>query len=60
MLPVGVGDAQSATGYTGFGPGEYRLRAQVTSPKPLAWSNWVEFRVLTPASKGTIQSGIRR
>lgn len=32
------------------GPGTYRLSAQVSLPRPTAWSNWVEF-VVTPPKK---------
>jgi hypothetical protein len=54
-LPVGVSQAQSATGYTGFGagappaflslPGRWRLNAQVTAPQASGPSPWVEFSV---------------
>ena len=54
-IPVGVAEAQSAAGYTGFGagappaflalPGSYRLNARVSSPKQSEPSAWVEFTV---------------
>lgn len=57
-LPIGAAQAESATGYTGFGagvppggittPGTWRLSAQVSSPKPSGWSDWVEFVVMAP------------
>jgi hypothetical protein len=57
-LPVGPAQATSAAGYTGFGAGTppccltvsgaYRLSAQVSSPKPSGWSEWVEFAVIEP------------
>ena len=57
-LPVGAAQAASAAGYTGFGagappggittPGAWRLSAQVSSPKPSGWSDWVEFGVMEP------------
>jgi hypothetical protein len=57
-LPVGAAQAESATDYTGFGagvppggitiPGAWRLSAQVSSPKPSGWSDWVEFVVRAP------------
>lgn len=57
-LPVGPAQASSATGFTGFGagappggittPGAWRLSAQVSSPKPSGWSEWVEFGVIEP------------
>ena len=59
-LPVGAAQAESATGYTGFGagappaflsiPGAWRLSAQVTTPQPSGWSDWVEFAVMAPPS----------
>lgn len=57
-LPVGPAQAESAAGYTGFGagvppggittPGAWRLSAQVSSPQPSGWSDWVEFVVMEP------------
>jgi hypothetical protein len=57
-LPVGAAQAQSPTGYTGFGagkppcflaiPGSYRLRAQIDSPRQSGWSDWVDFTVTPP------------
>ncbi len=57
-LPVGAAQAESPSGYTGFGsgappggltsPGSWRLRAQVSSPKLSGWSEWVEFVVMAP------------
>lgn len=54
-IPVGVAQAQSAAGYTGFGagappaflalPGTWRMNAQVSSPKQSGPSPWVEFTV---------------
>lgn len=59
-LPVGAAQAESATGYTGFGagappaflsiPGAWRLSAQVTTPQQSGWSDWVEFAVMAPPS----------
>lgn len=59
-LPVGAAQAESATGYTGFGagtppggittPGAWRLSAQVTAPQQSGWSDWVEFGVMAPPS----------
>jgi hypothetical protein len=56
-IPVGVAQAQSATGYTGFGagappaflalPGKWRLNAQISSPKASGPSAWVEFSVVS-------------
>ncbi|GKS57213.1 hypothetical protein YTPLAS18_07400 [Nitrospira sp.] len=57
-LPVGAPQAESATGYTGFGagtppggitsPGSWRLSAQMSSPSQTGWSGWVEFLVMAP------------
>jgi hypothetical protein len=57
-LPAVAAEAESATGYTGFGagkppccltmPGFYRLSAQVSSPKQSGWSDWIEFGVIEP------------
>ncbi|MBA5865954.1 MAG: hypothetical protein GDA67_04560 [Nitrospira sp. CR1.3] len=57
-LPVGAPQAESATGYTGFGagappsgvtsPGSWRLSAQMSSPTQTGWSDWVEFMVMAP------------
>lgn len=62
-IPVGAPQAESATGYTGFGagapptflssPGAWRLSAQMSSPTATNWSDWVEFMVMSP--KSTIQ-----
>lgn len=59
-LPVGASQAESATGYTGFGagapptflsvPGAWRLSAQVSSPTQTRWSEWVEFIVMAPVT----------
>lgn len=59
-LAVGAAQAESATGYTGFGagappaflsvPGAWRLSAQVTAPQQSGWSDWVEFGVMAPPS----------
>lgn len=56
-IPVGVIQAESATGYTGFGagappaylalPGKWRINAQVSSPKQSGPSPWVEFSVMS-------------
>lgn len=64
-LPVGAYDAESATGYTGFGagvppggfttPGLWRMSAQVFSPTQTGWSDWVEFVVMAPPSKTQAQ-----
>lgn len=64
-LPVGAYDAESATGYTGFGagmppggfttPGLWRMSAQVSSPTQTGWSDWVEFVVMAPPSKTQAQ-----
>ena len=60
---MGVADAQSVNGYTGFGaggngptkspalltaPGAWRLAAQVATPTQWAWSDWVEVTVTPP------------
>lgn len=57
-IPVGALQAESATGFTGFGaeatpkgtttPGAWRLSAQVSSPRQSGWSEWVEFVVMAP------------
>jgi len=57
-FPVGAPQAESATGYTGFGagappsgitsPGSWRLSAQMSSPTATGWSDWVEFVVMAP------------
>lgn len=67
-ISIGAAQAQSPTGYIGFGagapptflsaPGAWRLRVQVASPKPSAWSNWTEFTVLTPPSENSIEQGV--
>lgn len=59
-LPVGAPQAESATGYTGFGagappggitsPGSWRLSAQMSSPTTTRWSDWVEFVVMAPVT----------
>lgn len=64
-LPVGAAQAESATGYTGFGagappaflsvPGPWRLSAQVTAPQQSGWSDWVEFAVMAPATNKLLQ-----
>jgi hypothetical protein len=64
-LPVGAYDAESATGYTGFGagmppggfttPGSWRMSAQLSSPTQTGWSDWVEFVVMAPPSKAQAQ-----
>jgi len=69
-LPVGPAQATSAAGYTGFGagtppccltvPGAYRLSAQVSSPKPSGWSEWVEFGVIELPISDSIQLKPRR
>jgi hypothetical protein len=56
-IPVGVAQAQSAAGFTGFGagappaylalPGNWRINAQVSSPKQSGPSPWVEFSVMS-------------
>jgi hypothetical protein len=58
-LPASASEAESATGYTGFGahkpgtpanmqatPGAWRVSAQVTSPTPSKWSTPNEFTVV--------------
>ncbi|SLM49206.1 exported protein of unknown function [Nitrospira japonica] len=57
-LPVGAVQAESPTGFTGFGsgappggvstPGAWRLSAQMSSPTATRWSDWVEFAVTSP------------
>ena len=62
-IPVSAAEAQSATGYTGFGaggngaakspalltaPGYWRLNAQVSAPRQSNWSDWAEFTVTAP------------
>ena len=52
-IPVGAVEAQSATGYRGFGagappaflavPGAYRMNAQASYPNQSGVSEWVEF-----------------
>jgi hypothetical protein len=67
-IPVGIADATSPTGYTGWGApgngkspamiasrGTYRVSAQVLSPKPTGWSIPVEFSVT--AARKAIQPG---
>ena len=59
-FPVGAPQAESATGYTGFGagapptflsaPGAWRLSAQMSSPTQTGWSDWVEFVVMPPVT----------
>lgn len=59
-FPVGAPQAESATGYTGFGagapptflssPGAWRLSAQISSPTQTRWSEWVEFVVMPPVT----------
>jgi len=68
-FPIGPAEAQSPTGYQGFGaggnsptklpplltsPGLWRLQARILQPTPMVWSPWVEFVVLPPLNKGTI------
>jgi hypothetical protein len=65
-LPVGAAQAESATGYTGFGagapptflsaPGVWRLSAQVTAPQQSGWSDWVEFVVMAPVTNQALQA----
>jgi hypothetical protein len=61
-LPIGIGEATSPTGYTGWGapgngrdpsrmvslPGSYRISAQVSSPRQTLWSAPVPFAVTSP------------
>jgi hypothetical protein len=60
-LPLGVMEATSPSGYTGWGapgngkgpamiagPGTYRVSAQVSAPHQTRWSQPVEFVVITP------------
>lgn len=61
-LPIGIGEATSPTGYTGWGapgngrdpsrmvslPGSYRISAQVSSPRQTLWSAPVAFAVTSP------------
>lgn len=67
-IPVGVAEATSLTGYTGWGApangkgpgmiagrGSYRVSAQVLVPQPTRWSVPVEFSVTTPSK--AIQRG---
>lgn len=64
-LPVGAPQAESPTGYTGFGagappsgitsPGSWRMSAQISSPTQTGWSEWVEFVVMAPPSKTQTQ-----
>ena len=59
-FPVGALQAESATGYTGFGagappggltsPGSWRVSAQISSPTQTGWSDWVEFVVMPPVT----------
>lgn len=67
-IAIGAAQAQSPTGYTGFGagapptflsaPGTWRLRAQVSTPKASVWSNWTEFTVLAPPSSNSIKKDL--
>ncbi len=67
-LPVSAAEASSPTGYLGWGapgsgrgtamiagPGTYRVSAQVSAPRPTAWSLPVEFVVTSPSK--AIQKG---
>ena len=64
-LPVGAAQAESSTGYPGFGagappaflsiPGAWRLSAQVTTPQQSGWSDWVEFGVMAPPTNKILQ-----
>ena len=66
-LPVGAIQAESSTGYIGFGagappsgittPGSWRVSAQISSPITTAWSAWVEFTVMAPPLKTQAQNG---
>jgi hypothetical protein len=60
-IGVDAAQAESATGFMGFGPdsggmvgsfplkpGTWRVNAQVSSPRPSRWSDWVEFGVIPP------------
>jgi hypothetical protein len=60
-IGVDAAQAQSAAGFTGFGPdsgtmvgafpsrpGTWRVSTQVSSPRPSRWSDWVEFGVTPP------------
>lgn len=68
-LPVGAAQAESATGYTGFGagappallsiPGAWRLSAQVTTPQQSGWSDWVEFGVMAPPTSKIFQPAVK-
>jgi len=68
-FPIGPAEAQSPTGYQGFGaggngptkltplltsPGSWRLQARVLQPTPMAWSPWMEFVVLPPLNKEAV------
>jgi len=65
-LPVGAVQAESSTGYTGFGagspphgvtvPGSWRISAQMSSPTATGWSDWVEFMVMQPVTNKALQS----
>jgi hypothetical protein len=65
-IPVGAAQAESVTGYTGFGagappaflsgPGAWRMSAQVTAPQRSGWSNWVEFVVMAPVTNKALQA----
>lgn len=62
-LPIGMGEATSPTGYTGWGapgngrdpsrmvslPGSYRVSAQVSAPRQTLWSAPVPFVVTSPS-----------
>lgn len=66
-LPVGAIQAESPTGYIGFGagappsgittPGSWRVSALISSPITTAWSAWVEFTVMAPPLKTQAQNG---
>ena len=60
-LPVGAAEAESPSGYMGFGngappggittPGVLRVSAMVSAPRQSGWSDWVEFVVMAPVQQ---------
>lgn len=67
-IPVNAADAQSTTGYKGFGngappaflvtPGMWRLNAQASAPNKSGVSEWVEFNVT--ASQNIYQDAVQQ
>ncbi len=69
IIPIGLAEASSPSGYLGWGtggsggrsqafmalPGTYRVSAQVSSPREGVWGPPVEFTVTAPPSKSQAQ-----